>query len=44
MLTDEMIEKRQQLEARVRRHIALNIEKKLASQYKYVMHYWYLTI
>nr|XP_039254120.1 LOW QUALITY PROTEIN: uncharacterized protein LOC120331142 [Styela clava] len=34
MLTEEMIEKRHQLEGRVRKQIASNIEKKLASQYK----------
>ncbi|XP_078481741.1 uncharacterized protein LOC100180644 [Ciona intestinalis] len=34
MLTEEMIIKRQQLDARIRSRIASNIEKKLASQYK----------
>nr|CAB3262585.1 uncharacterized protein LOC100180644 [Phallusia mammillata] len=34
LLTEEMIAKRQQLDQRIRHHIAANIEKKLASQYK----------
>ena len=33
-LTEEMMMKKKQLDARIRHQIALNIEKKLASQYK----------
>ena len=33
-LTEEMMMKKKQLDARIRNQIALNIEKKLASQYK----------
>ena len=34
LLTEDMMMKRKQLDARIRNQIAVNIEKKLASQYK----------
>jgi len=34
LLTDELIKKRQKIESKIRNEIALNIEKKLQSQYK----------